>query len=126
MDKKLIIAATMVLIATFLFGTIYKPDTPLMLFAGDGVIFTVIRSILLVMLGVLLFTNPPRRLWVRHVLGAAAIVTLTMATTMVLHYMLPIADAMIMVQASVILGIEALEIQPKPVVFPKSQAERSA
>jgi hypothetical protein len=115
MDKKLIIAATMMLIATFLFGTIYKPDNPLMLFAGNGTIFTVIRSVSLIALGILLVTNPPRKLWVRHVIGGAAILTLTLAIDMVFSYMLPIADAVLMVQASIILGIEALEIQPKPV-----------
>lgn len=126
MDKKLIIAATMVLIATFLFGSIYKPETPLMLFAGNGTVFTVIRSIMLVALGALLLTNPPRKPWMRHVLGATAVIILTVATTMVLHYMLPIADTMLMVQASVILGIEALEVESQPVALKKRTAKHSA
>lgn len=126
MDKKLIIAATMLLIATFLFGTIYWPENSLMLFAGDGLSFTIIRALSLVTLGILLVTNPPRKLWVRHVLGGAALLTLTLAIDMTLSYMLPIADAALMVQASIILGIEALEIQPKPVQLNKRASKSVA
>jgi hypothetical protein len=119
MDKKLIIAATMLLIATFLFGTIYWPENSFMLFAGDGLSFTIVRALSLVTLGILLVTNPPRKLWVRRVIGGAALLTLTLAIDMALSYTLPIADAALMVQASIILGIEALEIQPKPVQLTK-------
>lgn len=115
MDKKIIIAASMLMILTFLFGTIYFPNNALMLFAADGVGYTILRIGLLVMLGIILVTNPPRSDHFRITLGTAAVVLGISAVYLVLNYMLTIVDTVLLLQTAIILGIEALEIDvPKP------------
>ncbi len=111
--KKAIIVGTIMLTASLLIGGAYYPDFPLMWMAGTTNEFQLVRAGLMVILTILLFSNPPRMLAVRFGIAAAAVV-LGFATVQLLSaYQLNLFDAIVFAQIAIIFGIEALESPQK-------------
>lgn len=107
--KKTLIGATILLTAALLLGGIYYPNSPLMWLAGTSIIYAVLRAILIIILGVLLFSNPPRAYLFRYGIGLVAVVLGVATAVCALTYKINIVDAVVFIEIAIIFGIEALE-----------------
>lgn len=110
--KKMLIVATMLFTASLMIGSVYFPDTPFMWFAGTSLNLELLRALLIALLTVLLFSNPPRALYIRYTIGMVAIILPLIVTTLAVQYHLHIIDALVFMEVAVIFGLEALETNP--------------
>lgn len=107
--KYVVIAGTFLITASLLIGGLYYPNSPLMWLASTTTSFAVIRGAILVLLGVLLIVRPPRPVYVRAIIGAAATALLVSAVWFTATYMIQPIDTVVFIEVAIIFGIEALE-----------------
>lgn len=111
--KKTLIVGTILLTASLLIGGVYHPNFPLMWLAGTSIEIQAIRAGLIVILGVLLFSNPPRMLYFRFAIAAVAAVLSIATVELLVTYQINLIDAVVFMEIAVIFGIEALEAPKK-------------
>jgi hypothetical protein len=109
MMKKFLIGATLCLITALLLAGLYDPESPLLWVASSSIGFAYLRTALIVVLLVLLFTNPPRRLFLRACLMIFGIILGFAVVQMALTYTLNFLDAVVLLEVSIIAIIEGLE-----------------
>ncbi len=108
--KKTLTIATMLLIAAVFVSRLYYPDFPLLLIAGTSLWLEYVRGALLVLLCVLLFTHPPRSLYMRYALGFFAVCLASTFMVLMVDYMVNVLDAIFCIEVAIICGLEALEL----------------
>lgn len=109
--KYVVIAGTFLITASLLIGGVYYPNSPLMWLASTSTSFAVIRGAILVLLGALLVVRPPRPLYLRAIIGAAATALLVSALWFTTTYMIQPIDTVVFVEVAIVFGIEALEVR---------------
>jgi hypothetical protein len=112
---KLLIGATLLLVAGLIVGSIFSPDSLMVSLAGTDMTSSMLRIGVGVLLLVLLFTNPPRSYALRSVLGAGAIVLAIVSVQMLLSYRLYLLDAIVFLEVAILFGIEALEVRSRSI-----------
>jgi len=108
--RKMLIVGTILLMITLLLGGVYFPDFPLMWLAGTSLGFEITRAGLVAVLGILLFSNPPRALYFRYAVGAIALGLAITTIALTMTYEINAIDTMAFMEIAVIFGIEALEM----------------
>lgn len=125
--KKTLIVGTILLTTALLVSGTYFPNSPVMWLAGTSIGFEIIRAGLIVILAVLLFSHPPRALYLRYIIGAVAAALGVATVTLVLNYTINLFDMIIFIETAIIFGIEALEIPFEyPAVLAAKQTETPA
>lgn len=110
--NKVLTAGLILMTALLLTGSIVFPDHASMWLASTSLSINIVRVLMIAVLLVLLFTNPPRSYTLRAMFGMAAGVVFTVFFGMLANSTMYILDMMVFAQASVILGLEALEFNP--------------
>lgn len=116
--------ASAILTGWLLYNGILHYDGFLMSFANTGPLHTGLRAAVLVGLLVVLVSRPPRSTPVRMALGALSSVVLMGACVSMMDYHIGVLDAMLYLQVSIILAMEAIEDQKAPVRFSQVQSTR--
>lgn len=107
--QKLLIIASLLIILLFDVFHLYTDPT---FTAPVGLMgFEIGRLLVAVLLLFLLFTEPPRSLKVRSVLGAAAFMTFVIALQSFFTYQIGFIDCVLYLEVAIIVGLEALEPQ---------------
>lgn len=106
---RFLIAATFVLVSALLVGGLYYPDSYAMILADTTMTFTILRSVVCVLLIGLLVTNPPRSIVLRNIIGASSVFLLILTSYLLLNFQMHLLDAIVFVEVAIIFGIEALE-----------------
>lgn len=119
--KDFITIASAGIATVLLVNGIVHPDGFLMSFANSGPIHTALRAIVLVGLFVVLVSRPPRSTPVRVALGALSSIVLMGACASMMDYHIGVLDAVLYLQVSIILAMEAIENQKAPVRFSQTQ-----
>jgi hypothetical protein len=109
--KKILIGLTACLLVALLIATWLDPMSPLLWVASSSMWFTVMRIAMLGVLLLLLFTNPPRKLWLRLISMGLGVVMTVGSVLLVTQYQLNFLDAVVMLEVGVICLIEALEAE---------------
>lgn len=107
--KRLLILGTFLITASLLVGGLYFPNAAPMWLASTSEGFAVIRGGILILLGALLWIEPPRPLYLRIVTGATAVALMATVLWMTAVYMLQPIDTVVLVEVAIVFGIEALE-----------------
>lgn len=106
---KFLIATTLVFVSALLIGGMYYPDSFAMNLADTTTTFTVLRAVICLMLIGLLFTNPPRSLALRSIVGVGSVFLFVMNAYLVTNFQVFLLDAVVFLEVAIIFGIEALE-----------------
>ena len=107
--QRILIIASLLLVLCFDIFHIYTDPTFL---APVGLMgFEIGRLLVAVLLLFLLFTEPPRSLKVRTVLGIAAFMTFAIALQSFFTYQIGFIDCVLYLEVAIIVGLEALEPQ---------------
>lgn len=106
---KFLIASTLVFVSALLIGGIYFPGSFAMYLASTAMTFTVLRAVVAVLLIGLLFTNPPRSLALRSIVGFTSVFLFVMNAYLVMNFQMFLLDAVVFLQVAILFGIEALE-----------------
>lgn len=107
--KKLLIVGTILLTGALLVSGVFYPDYPLMWLASTSADYSVVRGVLIAILAVLLFSNPPRAVYFRIFLAACAGVLGIATIGLLLTYNMNLIDAIVFMEIAIIFAIEALE-----------------
>lgn len=110
--SKLLIFVTITTTVLLLVGGIYYPDNPMIWLASTSQDFAIIRSIIIVALIGLLFTNPPRKVVFRSALGVLSLALVMITTIQVNNYSIYVLDAFTFLQAAIIFALAAIEPDP--------------
>lgn len=107
-QKMLIVASLLIVLSFDVFHLFTDPTfkTPVGLMG-----FEIGRLLIAVLLLFLLFTDPPRSLRVRGILGGAAFVMFAVALQSLFAYQIGIVDCILYLEVAIIVGLEALEPQ---------------
>lgn len=110
--KKLLIIMTTFLVGAMLFDGLYHPDAPLMWLAATTANYAYMRLALIVVLVMLLMTSPPRSQYFRIFLAGFASALFAGTVLLASWYAIGLLDAIVFIEVSIILMIEALEANP--------------
>ena len=109
---KTLTAGAIVMIAVLLVGSCLFPASPIMWLASTSIVDTGIRIALVLMLVGLYFTDPPRHLVFRYVLGCAAALLGLFTLTSFYNNQIQLLDMLVYLEASVLFALAALESDP--------------
>lgn len=123
--KKTLIAATILLTISLMVCGIYYPTFPVMLFAGGSLSLEITRGVLVVLLSILLFSNPPRALLLRYGIGMAGVALMLANGILLFNYNINILDAILFLEVGVIFVIESLE-EPQRYVVALGDTKKTA
>lgn len=107
--KQVVIVGTFLITASLLVGGLYYPDSPMMWLASTSTGFAIIRAAVLVLLGTLLWVEPPRPFYIRAIIGGAAAALLVTVIWLTQNYTLEPIDTVVFIEVAIVFGIEALE-----------------
>jgi len=114
LTSKFLIFMTMLFVAAVGATALYYQDSPIAWFVEVSAFATGLRAALLVLLTVLLFSNPPRSILFRSVLLIGTIIMGGVAAQQVISYSMYFLDIALYVQVGIIFAIEALEFRRSP------------
>lgn len=117
--KKIIIAGTMIFLVAVMMGTAFTQDILLQAFASSDNTVQILRAVLVVFLGALLLTSPPRSVYFRYALGATAALIGTVALGMFASDRMLALDALVFIETVIIFVIEAIEAPVAATSAPK-------
>lgn len=109
---KFIVAGTLLATAALLITGSIFPVYPISWLASTSIEFGIIRVSLAALLVALLITKPPRKMYFRYMLGAAALVSFSVATVLIFQFKLAILDFMVLSLAATNFALAALEPDP--------------
>lgn len=111
--RKFTITTTFLIIATIIAANALWPDSLLTAFASASVQDTLLKVGSLVLLGVLMTTNPPRAKVLRALMGLVSSALLAIVAVGISNYSIGLLDAALYAEMALILAVEALEYQQK-------------
>jgi hypothetical protein len=107
--SKSVYAGSLLIALTLMLGSLFAPQSFLMSFVSSSEIINIIRAILaLLMLG-LMFTNPPRSVVFRAVLGAMSGGFVVWAIAYLFNGTIRLADSVLFLHAAVSFALASLE-----------------
>lgn len=125
--KKMLIGGTLILTLGMLILGITNPAHPLMWLASTSQGYELTRAGLVVLLAALLFSNPPRAVYFRVILGVVAAGLAVSTVALLLSYEMNLLDAIVFSEVAIIFAIEALEsTENYPVTTKKSKRPTAA
>lgn len=107
--KRLLTIMTTFLVGAMLFDGLYHPDAPLMWLASVAPNYAYMRAALIIVLIMLLLTNPPRSQHFRTFLAGFSCALFIGTLVLVSSYTVGLLDAVIFIEVAIIFMIEALE-----------------
>lgn len=107
--KQTVFFGSLLSVIFLLLGTYVFPTDIIMWFASTSWIFTVLRLLMAVVLILVLCTTPPRELYMRLAMGAAALISLGAGVGIAMSDSLHVLDIILFIQLGIVLGLEALE-----------------
>lgn len=110
--KRLLIIATTFLVCAMLFDGLYQKDAPLMWLASTTINYAYMRMALIVVLVMLLVTNPPRSSYFRTFLAGFSAALFIGTVLLSNWYAIGLLDAIVFIEVAIICMIEALETDP--------------
>jgi|GEM_PF-3975123 len=110
-SSKLLVLATIVLVASVMIASVYYQSSPVVWFMDSSQYFMMLRGAMIVLLLVLLFSNPPRSILFRTALLIGSVVFGVVAFHQLFSYSMHFIDMAVSVQVGIILAIEALEFR---------------
>lgn len=120
--KYLLVLGSSCLAASLLYASLAMPDSFVMSFAGSGAVHTMLRIIIVGALIAVLLSRPPRSAQFRVALGVVSSIILVAACFSMMDYKIGVLDAILYLEVSIILAIEAIENQKAPVRLAQPQA----
>lgn len=122
--NRLLITATLVLVAAMSLGAAGYADTLLSQLIDTSAAYQAIRAGVGVLLVSLLITHAPRSAVFRVALGVWALALAVTAFQLLLTYQMNFLDAVVFTELAIIFGIEALETRSIPIKKPRIPARR--
>lgn len=117
--SKLVLLLSLLGIGILLIFGIVSPDSPVMWMASTSDNFTWLRVAMIIILLSLLFTHPPRNVYLRAVVGAIAVTVSGWALFETYANHMELLDTLSLLEVSVTTGITVLEREPEiKVPFP--------
>lgn len=110
--NKTLTSGLIAMTALLLAGSIWFPNEAIMWLASTTLFTNIVRGILIAVLLVILFTNPPRSPYIRGLFSLSSIILFSLVMIQ-LQSSVFIFDMMMFSLASVIFAIEALEYNPE-------------
>ena len=107
--NRAIFGGSLLSVIILLIGTFAWPSSLVMELASTSAVATTFRILMAASLLLVLFTSPPRHLYVRIAMGAVAALFLVVALAMSLGNSMHLLDVILFFQLGSALGIEALE-----------------
>jgi hypothetical protein len=107
--QKILILASLLLV--LLFDVFHFATDPTSMAPVGSMGFEIGRVLVAVLLLFLFFTNPPRSLKVRSLLGIAACAMSVIALQSLFTYQIGVIDCVLYLEVAIIVGLEALEPQ---------------
>ena len=107
--NKTLFSGSLVCVITLMFGSVLFPHNLLMELAGTSVTVNFFRGVVAVILLAVLFTSPPRRWALRAGMGIFAITLMVIGVMTSFGNSMHLLDAILYLQLSCALGMEALE-----------------
>jgi hypothetical protein len=130
MDKA-IFGGSLACVLFLIAGTFLFPTSPIMWLAGTSVAYTIFRVIMAGMLLIVLFTTPPRKLFVLLAMGVMAMVLAGWGIELMLQGSYKLLDMIMFVELGIAFGLAALEVTNEDVsnaltsTAPKQRAHRT-
>jgi hypothetical protein len=106
---KLIFSGSLFSVIFLMVGTYLFPNQPVMWLAGTSLFYTVLRAMMAVTLLAVLFTEPPRKLYIRLIMGLLGAALVGIGLAMSMSETMHILDVLLFLEVGVAFGIEALE-----------------
>lgn len=117
--KGLIVSGTGLFALALLLTSLYAPESFAASFISMNILHTYLRIATLAGLLIVLVTRPPRPMQVRMFLGMMSSVILIGALAAMTEYQIGVLDAVLYLQVSIIMAMEAIENKTAPVQFAK-------
>lgn len=109
MDKT-IFGGSLACVLFLIAGTFLFPTSPIMWLAGTSVAYTIFRVIMAGMLLTVLFTTPPRKLFVRLTMGILSMVLVGWGLELMFQGSYKLLDMILFVELGIAFGLAALEV----------------
>ncbi len=109
MDKA-IFGGSLASVVFLLTGTYVFPHSPIMWLAGTSLTYTIFRLVMTGMLLIVLFTNPPRKMFVRIAMGIVAVVLTGWGIDLMWQGSYKLLDMILFVELGIAFGLAALEV----------------
>ena len=123
--SRLIILGSIIMTVWLLVTGLIAPDSITMSFASSGIIHTILRGGVLIMLIGAFMSSPPRSSLFRVLLGAMSTTVLIVSFVLMSGYQIGILDALLYLLVSIVLALEALEFDTVPTVRPSTSLSES-
>jgi hypothetical protein len=107
--KKIMLLLSFMCLCLLMVGTTMKLDNIFFWLASDSMLYQCIRLALAVVVLALLFTNPPRRIWLQLVTGLFAIGVGGWVVQSTIVYSMHISDAICFLATSITIAVALLE-----------------
>jgi sorbitol-specific phosphotransferase system component IIC len=107
---KLLVLLALVSLVFLQLGSYLFPGDPVMWLAANSANYEAARLMLMPILAVLLVTNPPRSLALRHFVGAISVVLLVSVAYLTYNNNMGALDTLAFGAAGIAMGVVALEI----------------
>jgi hypothetical protein len=107
--NKAIFSCSLACVLFLLVGTYAFPTNPVMWLAGTTLTYTIFRIITAVALVAVLFTNPPRKWYMRTFMGIVAVALASAGIAIGAADSVQVLDMVLFLELAVAFGIEALE-----------------
>jgi hypothetical protein len=114
--KRLLFTGSLLCIIFLLIGTFAFPDSMIMELASMSLATTIFRGIMAAVIITVLFTLPPRRMFVRLAMGSAAVSLLVSGLILCFSNSMHLLDVLLFLELGCSLGIEALELNDDEIV----------
>ena len=106
---KLLIFLYFVILVMMSVGAVMEPQNPVFLLASVTTPYQYVRGALIVILVIQFVTRPPRRVWLRLLLGGIAAAAMVWAVQQTYSYHMQVFDTFVILGASIAIIITALE-----------------
>jgi hypothetical protein len=118
--QKTLTALLIVMTGFLVIGSWLFPDSSMLWLADTSAGMNAIRILLIALLSGLLFTNPPRKIHFRYVLGGSAALLGLLTLGQTYNNTMQVLDALVYIQAAVLFALAALE--QDPLAIPEAHA----
>lgn len=107
--NKAIFGGALACVLFLLAGSYFFPDNSILWLAGTSTPYIVFRAVVAVMLFAVLVTNPPRKLYMRLLMGVIALTLVGAGVTIAVSDSVQLLDMTLFILLGIAFGIEALE-----------------
>lgn len=108
--EKAVYGGSLASTAFLLAGTYLFPASPIMWLAGMSLAYTIFRLVMVAMLVTVIFTTPPRKMFIRFAMGVLAAVLVSWGVALMLQGSYKLLDMILFVELGIAFGLGALEV----------------